>query len=80
MNVKPPSHHDHHIGVMSIERALLLAAYGLLLAGLVARLCLPRVEAALFDAFNELDTRLFWDNLVLAMGVWAWAWAWERAG
>ncbi|PNW84848.1 hypothetical protein CHLRE_03g160950v5 [Chlamydomonas reinhardtii] len=65
---------------MSIERALLLAAYGLLLAGLVARLCLPRVEAALFDAFNELDTRLFWDNLVLAMGVWAWAWAWERAG
>ncbi len=30
------------LGVMTLERNLLLVAYGLLLAGLVARLCLPR--------------------------------------
>ncbi len=60
------------LGVMALDKPLLLAAYALLLAGLAARLCLPRVEAGLFDAFNELDRGLFWSNLQLAMGE-AWA-------
>ncbi|PNH12273.1 ABC transporter B family member 5 [Tetrabaena socialis] len=57
------------VGVMAINKSMLLLSYSLMLCGLAARLCLPRVEAALFDAFNALDTQNFWDNLVLAVGL-----------
>ena len=56
------------VGVMALDKARLVAAYALMLAGLLARLCLPRVEASLFDAFNDLDTHAFWANLYLAVG------------
>lgn len=53
---------------MALDKVFLLLAYGMLLCGLVARLCIPRVEAALFDAFNELDLTQFWSNLRLSAG------------
>jgi hypothetical protein len=55
-------------GVMAMQKNLLLAAYSLMLLALLFRLCLPRVEAAIFDAFNDLDTDLFKTQLRLWMG------------
>ncbi|GAX84702.1 hypothetical protein CEUSTIGMA_g12124.t1 [Chlamydomonas eustigma] len=54
-------------GVMAMQKNLLLAAYSLMLLALLFRLCLPRVEAAIFDAFNDLDTDLFKTQIRLWM-------------
>lgn len=51
------------MGVMAIDKQLLVLSYALLLTALIIKLCLPRVEAALFDSFNELDVTLFKQNL-----------------
>ena len=55
-------------GVMALEKPLLVSAYLLMLAALLFRLCLPRVEAAIFDAFNDLDTQLFKQQLKMWAG------------
>jgi len=53
---------------MALEKPLLVAAYLLMLTAMLFRLCLPRVEAAIFDAFNDLDTSLFKKQLQTWMG------------
>ena len=53
---------------MALEKPLLVSAYLLMLAALLFRLCLPRVEAAIFDAFNDLDTQLFKQQLKMWAG------------
>lgn len=53
-------------GVMAIRKTLLVLAYSLMLSGLLVRLCLPRAEAAIFDAFNELNMAVFHRSLLLA--------------
>jgi len=54
--------------IMALEKPLLVAAYLLMLTAMLFRLCLPRVEAAIFDAFNDLDTSLFKKQLQTWMG------------
>lgn len=57
------------LGVGLLNLQLLLAAYGLLLVGLVFRLAVPRVEGAIFDAFNALEMSTFRWNLFVAVGL-----------
>ena len=56
-------------GVALMNTGLLLAAYSLLLLSLVFRLAVPRVEGAIFDAFNALEMSLVRHNLGIAMGL-----------
>lgn len=57
------------LGVALLNMRLLLAAYGLLLLGLVFRLAVPRVEGAIFDAFNVLEMSSFRWNLAVVVGL-----------
>jgi hypothetical protein len=57
------------VGVALMNTGLLLAAYALLLLSLAFRLAVPRVEGAIFDAFNALDMALFRHNLGIAVGL-----------
>ena len=57
------------LGVALMNLRLLAAAYGLLLLGLVFRLAVPRVEGAIFDAFNVLEMSSFRWNLAVAVGL-----------
>lgn len=57
------------LGVALMNLRLLAGAYSLLLLGLVFRLAMPRVEGAIFDAFNVLEMSSFRWNLAVAVGL-----------
>jgi hypothetical protein len=62
------------LGVAFMNVPLLVAAYSLLLLAMVFRLAVPKVEGAIFDAFNSFDMPGFrWAGksfLILSLKVW----------
>ncbi|WIA17366.1 hypothetical protein OEZ85_014227 [Tetradesmus obliquus] len=54
-------------GVAAMNVPLLAAAYSLLLLAMVFRLAVPKVEGAIFDAFNSFDMPGFRNDLLLAV-------------